>query len=278
MHVDRSLLYFGWDIAAFNDVTNAVPVQYDADGDGSACRSSRSVDAPEFDAEFYAAHVASCADLSRFNPLLRNTNGVFDFATFDSRITMSHPGAATLWTRVEAARFLPFLSLDPSELTRSFPTADGNVNTNAGKNAGGDPCIEAEIISCTGKCSGNGDPCSNRCSISNTPCRRDADCPMGETCQDGPDCPVGQVCDFDGDMRNNVEMVFKRVETSGLFGPHTGRTCSVSGDACRRNADCPGGSDVPGGASFDLGQRGSPPESIRFGSACGLVARRHGRG
>jgi hypothetical protein len=92
---DTSFLYFGWDVADLNlrDIPT-IPVQYDADGDGSACRSSRPLAAPEFANEFYIAHVVSCADLNRFDPTDRNTNGVFDFATRDMRVRMNNPGSS----------------------------------------------------------------------------------------------------------------------------------------------------------------------------------------
>jgi hypothetical protein len=242
--VDTSFLYVGWDIAAFNPKTGATPVQYDADGDGSACRSLRPVLAPEFASEFYAAHMTACADLSGYDPTNRNTNGVFEFATRDMLVRMNNPGPTTLWTQIEASRFSPVLILDPKSVTRSFPTADGDLLANDGTNAGGEPCIDAEVIACTGKCSGNGDPCSNVCSgDAARRCRRDEDCDAfgAGVCVAGSDCPMGEVCDFDGDLRNNVELVFKQVETSGLFGPHTGKACNISGQPCRRNADCPGG-------------------------------------
>lgn len=66
-----------------------------------------------------------------------------------------------------------------------------------------------------------------RCSVSGAVCTTSADCPAGQTCN--------------GRNANNVELVFKRIETSGFMGPHTGRVCSVSGKACRTASECPTG-------------------------------------
>jgi len=83
-----------------------------------------------------------------------------------------------------------------------------------------------------GSCAGSGDPCTEqkqcapgncvtngRCSVADTLCAIDADCPMGETCV--AETSTATACRGDLDC--------------------TAGTCSVTPNACRSDAECPGG-------------------------------------
>ena len=94
--------------------------------------------------------------------------------------------------------------------TRAFPTADDSTNPN-------NACIDDEFEFCAG----------NFCDDGVTPCRTKADCPSGG-------------CEIE---HNNVELVIKAVETSGLFGKNRG-VCGLlngtPGDACSDPDECSG--------------------------------------
>jgi hypothetical protein len=214
--VDRSLLYVAWDISDLVTALGTIPSQYDSDGDGSACR--RAEGAPlEGDRENYRTQLRSCVDLNEFNPKEANTVSLQLRADAAVDFFINENLGEPLVTSIPAVRFI---NPPPLEVL-SFPTADGAVSPiNA--------CIDQEVRVCTGKLS-SGAPCANFCSDDPTlPCRHDGDCVEADagTCEDDGTCVYG-------DNINNVESVIKRVETSGWFGPHTGRLCSISLRPCR---------------------------------------------
>ncbi|MCP4589126.1 MAG: hypothetical protein GY842_00135, partial [bacterium] len=200
--VDDSFLYVAWDVADPDvcGIFPGPPVQYDADVDGSACESQR-IGFDERHNEDYELGLLSCDDLTRFDPNNATTNSVTLGPELSLVMEIQETGFE--WDRT-------YLTTSDGTVldTLSFPTADNATNpTNA--------CIDNEI-----------DFCAYRCSISGRPCVNGEACPAGEG-----------TCD---DLGNNVELVIKAVETSGVFGPH-GRECIGNSAPCFSNYHCPGG-------------------------------------
>ncbi|HNU45262.1 MAG TPA: hypothetical protein PKH26_08210 [Phycisphaerae bacterium] len=180
--VDTSFLYVGWDVA--DPVVNR-PRQYDGDYDGSACTATElGTLVDEGAEEFYEVYLRACSDLSTYDPLVRDTNSVSSVP--DTLVHMRVQETGVIFNR--SPLVTRHDSVLPDSDFLSFPTADGVTNPR-------NVCIDQEITYCAGKCNVSGTPC-----VLGAP----GGCPVGETCE----------------LQNNVELVVKRVETSGLFGPY----------------------------------------------------------
>ncbi len=194
--IDDSFLYIGWDIA---DRFTDRPGQYDADWDKTACSTVPQIHYSEGGSETYAVMLGGCKDLSQFASKDRYTSEVYgglDSSLFEMFIHESNPASASV---------LLIQSVSGLE-TISFPTANGVDRFDPNATNPTNNCIDEEVTICGAKA----------CNVSDT-----------IACEDNTDCPDGEECE----KTNNIELIIKRVETSGLFGPH-GRKCSISGITC----------------------------------------------
>lgn len=253
---DSSFLYVAWDLGDTNTLFPGTPVlsvPFDVDLNGSACSQVTDDDAWPFkeftQPEEYQVALRSCATLSQYDSRIKVPLDNLD--EFSALLRLAAGEGLRSEFRVDDVIGVGIPAVTPEVLY--FPTADavGGVGTNPT-----DGCVEHELEACRGRCSTAGN--RGKCSGSGAACSTDAGCPasqrcLGDICTEGSTCPAGSVCDLsiapDGNGRpvstvagrnaNNVELVIKRIETSGFMGPHTGRVCSGNGKACRTGAECP---------------------------------------
>lgn len=253
--VDNSFLYVAWDLGdrlPLGDDLPLIPVPFDVDANASACSQFSDDDNYPFkeftQPEEYQVAFRSCANLAVYDPRQKFPLNNLDELSALMRLAAGEGLRAEF--RVDDVLGVGLAPVNPEVLY--FPTADavGGAGTNPT-----DGCVERELEVCRGRCPTAGN--NGTCSGSGAACSSNANCPAGQRClgaicTEGSTCPGGGACDIDADFllhesmvlgrnANNVELVIKRIETSGFMGPHTGRVCSGNGKACRSASECPNG-------------------------------------